>query len=70
MATTALQRRERAAKAGYSVWASDWQDSSGGRGRSWVITRPDGDNMPDYVGSEAAGWREAYADLTASARTG
>lgn len=62
------QRRERAEAAGYRVWPSDWEASGGETGRSWVVTRPNGDNLPDYVGTERAGWRAAHADMVAASR--
>lgn len=68
MALTSEQCRERAETAGYKVWPSDWEGSGGETGRSWVITRPDGKNMPDYVGTEKAGWRAVRADMVAASR--
>lgn len=58
----ASEKRRRAEHAGYSVWPSHWVDDAGRGGTSWVITRPNGTNLDDYVGSEAAGWLAAYAD--------
>lgn len=63
----ASDRRAKAEDAGYRVWPSHWQDSAGKTGTSWVITRPNGDNLEDYEGSEAAGWRAAYQDLRQAA---
>lgn len=60
---TAVERRAMAEKAGYRVWPSDWEDDAGQAGRSWVISRPGGENLEDYEGSEAAGWRAAYRDM-------
>lgn len=64
---TAAERQDRAKKAGYDVWPSRWEDSAGKTGTSWVVTRPDGGNLDDYEGSEAAGWRAAYADMAGKA---
>ena len=55
----ASDRRAKAEAAGYTVWPSQWEDSAGDTG----ISRPNGDNLDDYEGSEAAGWRAAYQDL-------
>jgi hypothetical protein len=68
VALTSDQCRERAAAAGYRVWPSDREASGGETGRSWVVTRPDGDNLPDYVGTQKAGWRAARADMVAATR--
>lgn len=61
---TNAERQDRAKKAGYDVWASQWQDSAGKTGTSWVVTRPDGSNLDDYEGSEKAGWMAAYRDMS------
>ena len=60
---TAADKRAKAEQAGYTVWPSNWEASDGETGISWVITKPNGDNLEDYEGSEAVGWRAAYRDL-------
>lgn len=64
---TASERRDRAERAGYRVWPSDWQDDAGNPGRSWVVTRPGGRDLEDNLGSEAAAWQAAHADMRARA---
>ena len=64
---TAQDRHDAAAKAGYTVWASQWQGSGGDVGVSWVITDPAGNNLDDYEGSEKAGWSAAYRHMRAAA---
>lgn len=60
---TATEKREMAEGAGYRVWPSDWTDDAGRPGRSWVVTRPGGQDLEDHLGTEASGWRAAYADM-------
>lgn len=50
------------ARMGYGVHLSEWSSTGGKRGRSWFVTRPDGERMLDDYGSERAAWTAASVD--------